>query len=106
MKTSPGGALTLSGRGLQQVKQHIEGRFAVVHDSLAAELLAGAERDMPDLTLLPTRSLDEKAAPILRAAERRFMHPFRSHHQDVYFITPPVETAEVLFEQSLAALDR
>jgi hypothetical protein len=106
MKTSPGGALTLSGRGLQQVKQHIEGRFAVVHDSLAAELLAGAERDMPDLTLLPTRSLDEKAAPILRAAERRFTQMVRSHDQDVYFITPPVETAEVLFEQSLAALDR
>jgi hypothetical protein len=105
MKTPSGGALILSGSGLQQVKQHIELCFAVVHDSLAAELLTEANREQCDLVVL-SASLDEQAAPILRAAERRFTQMVRSHHQDVYFITPPVETAEALFAQSLAALDR
>lgn len=90
-------ALILKGNGLQHVQEHIQRSFSAVHDSLAAESF-GAKRDTPGVTIVPTRSLEEKAAPILRDVERRFTQVAKPRPR-IYLIAAPLRSAETFHAQ-------
>jgi hypothetical protein len=79
--------------GLARVKKQIQERFAVVHDSLAAEL---AERRVD--VVVERRPLAEIAAPIFKVVERRRYQsvPVRGN---VHVIVVPKESAAELMAQ-------
>jgi hypothetical protein len=111
MKTSASGAPILTGSGLQSVRECIRQAFQEIYKDTSLteqkiEIVVEVKPGVAPLRQKPLRPLAERAAPVLRAAERRFQHAVRRihHHSAVNHVSVPTETATELIRQAIVAL--
>src|SRR5258708_7946492 len=106
MKISINGAPIEHGHGLDAVCKKIHSAFREIYSDLRADIQSNEreieiveEVDTAPVPDNPLRPLAESADPILRVAERHFQHAVarRHHHNAVYRISVPTETAQELF---------
>jgi hypothetical protein len=95
--TSESGKRTLHGRGVAHVRATIQKAFEAMQFQIASELAPKPQ--------MPVRPLAERAAPLLKVAERHLRHSPLQRRPDVYEISIPTETPEELFAEALRLLD-
>jgi hypothetical protein len=113
VKFSSNGGRILDGTGLAAVRKRIEEAFSHVRTDISPsereiEIVEEVKINIEPQTARekPAPPLANRAEPILRVAERCFQHAVgrRHHHNAVYHISVPTESAEELFDAALKAL--
>lgn len=126
MRVSPNGAPILQGRGLQSVQEAIRSAFEVARDDIIIDIAnADGKTTIAEGTIAESMitagvqliDIDEEvdvewvqletdvdAETCLRDAVEAHQHTSADEQSSVYYIEPPVESAQTLIEAALRLL--
>jgi hypothetical protein len=102
VKTSPDGALLMSGKGVEATKERIAKAFEDARDAGATSLVLSKPKPGRIKIEKPQRTLQEKAAPLLREIRVPVAHRRTGLSWEIE--EPVVRDVSSLFDECLAAL--